>query len=80
MSEKPWWFPVRCDADFCARLRKDYPENAHMSDEDLINYYNDGRKFQCLWDHIGDAYEEWEPLAEAYLALLALVDGDRGRT
>ena len=69
MSEKPWWYPVLCDEAWCKRIREDYPENAHMDDDELRDYYNDGRKYQITWDHIGDAYEDWEPLAEAFLAL-----------
>ena len=69
-NENPWWFPVLCDEAYFARLREDYPENADWSDDELHSYYNDSRKYQCLWDHTGDAYEEWEPLADAYLALV----------
>lgn len=73
-TDNPWWYPILCDADYCDQLRKDYPENSDMDDEALIEHYNEGRKYQCLWDHTGDAYDDWEPLAEAYLTLLASVE------
>lgn len=76
MSDKtPYWFPVLCDGDYFARLRSDYPENAHMSDEELHDYYNDGLKYQNLWDHTGDAYSDYEPLADSYLEILAALKG-----
>lgn len=73
MSEKPYWYPVLCDKEYFDRLREDYPENAHMSDEELHEYYNDGLKYQILWDHIGDAYEDYEPLADEFLRLKAMI-------
>lgn len=75
MSKKaPWWHPVLTDEDYCARLREDYPEDAHMSDEDLVEEYNDGLKYDCLWDHIGDAYEQFEPMADAFLMMLEALE------
>lgn len=38
-----------------------YPQLDDGSDEG-------GRKYRVLWDHIGDAYGDYEPLADAYLA------------
>ena len=63
----PWWYPTKCEEAYFAQLRKDYPEIADMSDEELNEYYNEGKKYQILWDHIGDAYEEYVPLADAFL-------------
>jgi len=72
MSEKKeWWFPVLCDEEHFARLREDYPENAHITDEELHDHYDHGKKYSTAWDHVGDAYVEYEELADAYLALLA---------
>ena len=68
---KQWWEPVRSDHVWCERLRKDYPHNAHMSDEQLRDEYADGREFAVTWDHVGDAYAQFEKLAEAYLKLKA---------
>lgn len=66
MNKESWCYPVICDAAYFARLRDDYPENAYMDDDGLHEYYNDGRKYSITWDHIGDAYEEYEPLADAF--------------
>lgn len=70
-DNRPYWFPVLCDESYFARLRQDYPENAQMSDEELHEYYNDGLRYQNLWDHAGDAYSDYEPLADSYLQVLA---------
>ena len=64
---REWWRPALCDASYFARLRADYPEDASMSDEELHEKYNEGRKYQCLWDHVGEAYGDWEQLADAFL-------------
>lgn len=69
-EEKPWWYPKLCDSRYFARLRDDYPEHAHWSDDDLLEHYNDGRKYSVAWDHLGDAYPEYEELADAFLALV----------
>lgn len=70
MAEKPYWFPTLVDKPYFDQLRKDYPDNAHMSDEELHEYYANGAKYSTTWDHIGDAYEDFEPLADAFLTLL----------
>lgn len=66
-SEKPYWYPVRVDEDYFKRLREDYPDKAHLGDEALNDYFNDGREFSILWDHVGDAYDDYVPLANAFL-------------
>ena len=78
MSELPkypsgdHWVPVPIDAAYLARLRSDYPEHASESDEELLDYFNeDGGKYATLWDHVGDAHSDYEPLADAYFALRA---------
>lgn len=64
---RPWWWPVKTDEAWLARVRDDYPENAHLSDEELREEYADGAKYQTLWDHTADAYEEYEKLADFVL-------------
>lgn len=71
MSDKPFWYPVLCDEIYYKRLREDYPENAHWSDDELWDYYNEGNKYSILWDHIGEAYE---PLADAFLKQQSQID------
>ena len=72
MSEKPWWWPEITDAEWIARIRSDYPEDTEDLDDDTIREeYADGRKYAVTWDHIGDAYGDWERLADAFLALLS---------
>lgn len=71
MNAKPWWFPVLADADYFARLRRDYPEKANWTDEQLNSYFNKTDcKYVDTWDHLGDAREQFEQLADAYLELL----------
>lgn len=68
-EEKQWWEPVLCDAKWVEEIRKDYPEKSDMDDDELKDYFNDDRKYQITWDHVGDAYEQYEKLADAYLIL-----------
>lgn len=42
-----------------------FPERSNEEDEELT-----GRKYSDTWDHLGDARDEYEKLADAYLALL----------
>ena len=45
-----------------------------MSDEELLNYFQDGRskgQFSHYWDNLGDAYEDYAALANAFLVLVA---------
>jgi hypothetical protein len=75
MAEKPWWFPQLADAAYFARLRDDYPDKAGLTDADLNAYFNpNDLKYVDTWDHLGDAREQFEALADAYLALLSRED------
>ena len=65
-----WWYPQLTDSTFVAALRRDYPRDAQLSDESLIRKYAEGRKYAVTWDHVGDAYEQFEQVADAYLAAL----------
>ena len=70
-DKKPWWWPVVTDEKYIARLREDYPEETtRMSDEEVRDYYDNGRKYSNLWDHVGDAADEHEKLADAFLKLV----------
>jgi hypothetical protein len=69
----PWWYPILTDASWCEDKRKEYPSEAHLDDEALRNRYADGAKYQTLWDNLGDARDEHEHLADAYLELLRTV-------
>ena len=73
-KKTPWWFPVACDESYFARLREDYPEDASMSDEELHEHYNEGQKYQNLWDHTGDAYDQFEKLADDWINLRTVVE------
>lgn len=63
---KDWWIPQLADAKYAEQLRKDYPHNAEYSDDELLDFYCGGRKYVITWDHVGDAYGEYEKLADAY--------------
>ena len=70
-DEKPWWFPEVTDAAWVERMRMEYPdETAAKGDDEVREYFADGAKYATTWDHVGDAYDEYEKLADAYLALL----------
>ncbi len=69
----PWWWPVVIDDAHLARLRDDYPDKAGWSDEALLEYFDEGKEvgaFSLTWDHVGDAYGEYEKLARAFLKLV----------
>lgn len=70
-DDKPSWYPVLCDAAYCEQLRVEYPETAEYSDEELIDFYDDGNKYSTTWDHLGDAIQHYEPLCDSYLKLEA---------
>lgn len=66
-----WWEPELVDDAYVARLRADYPEKCQgMSDNWVLLHFNEtGGKYAVTWDHLGDAYEQFEKLADAYYAL-----------
>ena len=82
-DKNPWWIPVLTDAEWCAQIREDYPEDAANSDDDTIREeYADGWKYADTWDQLGDAREQLEKLADAYFELtaeLAAAKRDAGR-
>lgn len=78
-DEKQYWEPVLTDEAWCSRIREDYPEKAKWSNEELIAYFGKGRKYAVLWDHLGDAYSDFEPLADAYLALKEKYENNKPR-
>lgn len=67
MTDKPHWEPVLADAEYAEHLREDYADDAHMSDDEILDKYCDGKKYVILWDHLGDAYSDYEKVADDYL-------------
>jgi hypothetical protein len=52
------------------RLRKDYPDEAHLGDEALLKRFGyEGHKYEAsaLWDHVGDAATDYNKLADFIL-------------
>ena len=72
-----WWYPRLVDDAYLKRLRKDYPESAHLADDELRAEYECEEKYATLWDHIGDAYGEYEKVADRMLELEAEVERSR---
>ena len=72
--ESEWWFPRKADAAWVAEIRDEDPdETAGMDDEDVIDKYAYGRRYVVTWDHLGDAYDQYEALVDEYIALLEIV-------
>lgn len=73
MADKPYWWPELADDAWRARIRSDYPdEAAAMDDDEIDDTYNEGgTKYVDMWDHLGDARESYEQLADAFLRLVA---------
>lgn len=66
-TKKPWWWPQLTDAAWCAQLREEgYEGTADATDEELREDFADGNKYSTTWDHTGDAYEQFEALADAF--------------
>jgi hypothetical protein len=77
-------FPTPTDADYIKRLREDYPEKCDGHDDEwVMGHYNplEFKYVECtLWDNVGDAANDYERLADAYLALKATQNnGEVGR-
>jgi hypothetical protein len=71
-DDKLWWIPELTDAAWCARIREDYLEDAaDLDDHSIQSKYAKGLKYADTWDHLGDAREQFEKLADAYFALTA---------
>ncbi len=68
---RPYWFPKLVDNAYLQQLRDDYPEQAHLDDDSLKEHFDLWWKYADTWDHLGDARDEYEKLADAYLALIA---------
>lgn len=70
-NKKPWWWPQPVNDEWRARIRADYPEETDGWDDDTLDdHYSDGWKYTDTWDHLGDARDEYEGLADAFLALV----------
>jgi hypothetical protein len=77
-QKREWWFPALTGDAWIARIREDYPEETqNLSDEEIRDKYADGRKYADLWDHLGDARDDWEKLADAYSNLLEVLKRSR---
>lgn len=65
-TTKKWWWPRKVDANTVANLRRDYDLGAEIDDESLLERYGyeiGGIEQAALWDHIGDARDNYDPLA-----------------
>jgi hypothetical protein len=73
-TKTPSWWPRVIDDNRIADLRKMYPETTDgMSNEVVLSYYEEGKPkggFTTLWDNVGEAYEDYEKLATAFLRLV----------
>jgi hypothetical protein len=69
-NDKPFWYPVLADAAWCNRIREEYPEYASKTDEEIVEEVNEGVKYVTCWDNCGDAYYDYEKLADAFLQLV----------
>lgn len=74
-KRKPYWYPDPTNHEYCDRIRKDYSEKGaeDKSDEEIIEEYAEGREYSVLWDHIGDAYDDYKPLADNFLKSIELL-------
>jgi hypothetical protein len=69
-NTKPPWYPVICNKQWIDYTRQQYPDNTiNMSDTEVHDTYNNGHKYETLWDNVNEANYEYEKLADAYLEL-----------
>ena len=72
--KQPWWWPCVIDAAWIQDLRETYEDTDSMSDEEVIEHYGGGSVeggYAVTWDHTGDAMQDYEKLADAFLKLVA---------
>lgn len=78
MTERPYWWPVLTDDLWIAQIRASYPEDTDgLSDEGVREHFAGGRKYADVWDHLGDARDDWEMLADAFLETLQFINHAR---
>lgn len=71
-KEIPYWFPVLTNNDWVEHTREVCPlSTSYMNDEEVRAEFAEGRKYCVHWDNINDAYDCYEKLADAYLAVIA---------
>ena len=81
MGDKPWWYPQKINADYFQQIRDDYYDKTDWSDEEISGWLGlgDTQKYVTTWDHIGDAYSEYEPLADAFFELKTQLESERAK-
>ena len=67
------YYPDLCDKSFFDDIKKHYPEKNHLNYEEFHNFYCDGSKYATCWDHIREAYNYYEPLADRFLESLLII-------
>jgi len=72
--EKPWWWPKRTDAEWCQWARGEYGLAETATDGSIRYFYADNRSFAVAWDHLGDARDEHEELAKAFLIAIEALE------
>jgi len=72
--KREWWWPQETDSAWCRETRNEgyKDEDKDADDEEIREEYADGQKYWTGWDHVGDAYEQFEPLADDWRRLKAL--------
>lgn len=76
LSDRKWWWPEPTDEKWCERMRAEYPEFAAWDDDSVRDHFSDAGKYADVWDHLGDAREDWELLADDWLRLKRLAGED----
>ena len=74
MNERKWWWPEKTDEVWAQRIRDDYGITEAIDDDLIREDYADGRKYAITWDHVGDAYSEYEKLADSHAVLVKALE------
>lgn len=77
MNKQEWWYPSITNAAWCQETRDERhkKEDQSADDEEIRDEYADGQKYWTGWDHCGDAYAQFEPLADSWLEQQARIEG-----
>ena len=72
-----WWWPKLVGKETIERLRRGYPEEERLNDDELLMRFGyEGHKYEAsaLWDHVGDAKADYDRLADSHASLTEKVE------
>ena len=62
--DRPWWWPTEANEEWAKEVRAGGGGRDDVSLEQLKKDFNQDRDWVVVWDHTGNAYEEYAKMAE----------------